>query len=126
MKNRMNFPAALAALAAITLLAIPARADVTVDKMFSDHMVLQRGMNVPVWGTAEAGEKVTVAFKGQTLETVADAAGKWMVKLAPLKTGDPGEQLSAGRDRAFRRRVHAASSRAAGGHRTGAVPRQAR
>ncbi|GGB06049.1 9-O-acetylesterase [Mucilaginibacter rubeus] len=44
-------------------------------------MVLQRNAPVPVWGTASPGEKVTVKFNKQTKTTVADAAGKWMVKL---------------------------------------------
>ncbi len=67
-----------------------ASAEVRVDRMFSDHMVLQREMAVPVWGTAAPGEKVTVAFAGQTRQTVADAGGKWIVRLAPLKLGKPG------------------------------------
>ena len=33
---------------------------------FTDNMVLQRGMRVPVWGTAQPGESVTVSFAGQT------------------------------------------------------------
>ena len=52
-------------------------------------MVLQREMPVPVWGTADPEEAVTVSFQGQTLSTKADAAGKWRVTLAPLKVGGP-------------------------------------
>ena len=52
---------------------------------FSDHMVLQRDRPVPVWGMAEPGEKVTVAFAGQTRSAVADRTGWWQVELAPLK-----------------------------------------
>lgn len=51
---------------------------------FGDHMVLQQGMPVPVWGTADAGSKVTVAFAGQTKTATADAAGQWRVTLDPL------------------------------------------
>ncbi len=61
-------------------------AKVTPATIFTDHMVLQREMPVPVWGTADAGEKVTVSFAGQKLETTADEKGDWMVKLAPLAT----------------------------------------
>ena len=46
---------------------MPARADVTVPAMFGDHAVLQRGIFVPVWGTASAGESVTVSFATQEL-----------------------------------------------------------
>ncbi|MEK6237791.1 MAG: sialate O-acetylesterase, partial [Planctomycetales bacterium] len=68
-----------------------ANADVTVDKMFSDHMVLQREMKVPVWGTAAPQEEVTVSFHGQAKTAQADAEGKWLVKLDPLKVQDAGE-----------------------------------
>ena len=56
-------------------------ADVTPAPLFTDHAVLQRDKVVPVWGTASAGEKVSVTFAGKTVETTADAAGKWRVDL---------------------------------------------
>jgi sialate O-acetylesterase len=68
---------------------VVSRADVTLPPVFSDHMVLQRELAAPVWGKAEAGEEVTVSIAGQTKKTKADAAGKWSVKLDPLKLGDP-------------------------------------
>ena len=34
--------------------------------VISDHMVLQQGVEAPVWGWADAGEAVTVSFAGQT------------------------------------------------------------
>ena len=46
---------------------------VTLADPFSDGAVLQRGMRVPVWGTAEPGERVRVSFAGQTAEAVAEA-----------------------------------------------------
>ncbi|MEI6644656.1 MAG: sialate O-acetylesterase [bacterium] len=49
--------------------------------LFTDHMVLQREMPVPVWGWADPGVKVTVEFAGQTKTALADASGKWSVKL---------------------------------------------
>src|SRR6201999_2005251 len=42
-----------------------ARADVKLPAIFAEHMVLQQGMPVPVWGTADAGEEVTVSFGDQ-------------------------------------------------------------
>ena len=54
------------------------------NSLFSDNAVFQRGVEVPVWGTADNDEKITVAFNGQKVETVA-ANGKWMVKLKPMK-----------------------------------------
>ena len=62
---------------------------------FADGMVLQREMKVPVWGWADAGEKVKVSFAGQSLETTADANGKWRVDLAPMTASKEGRVLSA-------------------------------
>ncbi len=73
-----------------------AAGDVAVDRMFSDHMVLQRDMPVPVWGTAGPGEKVTVAFRDQTKQAQADKDGKWMVRLDAMKVGKPGKMTVSG------------------------------
>ena len=45
-------------------------ATVKVARMFSDHMVLQRDINAPVWGTANRGEKITVEIDGLIVSTV--------------------------------------------------------
>jgi sialate O-acetylesterase len=66
--------------------ASTAGAQVALPDVFGDDMVLQRGLPVPVWGTASPAEKVTVSFAGQTATTVADGRGKWMVTLKPLDT----------------------------------------
>jgi sialate O-acetylesterase len=58
-----------------------AQAEVRLPCLFKDHMVLQEGTAVPVWGTANAGEHVTVTLAGQSAETSAGADGHWLVKL---------------------------------------------
>lgn len=58
---------------------------VTLFSLFANNMVLQRDMPVPVWGSAAAGEKVTVSFAGQKKQTVAGENGKWHLSLDPLK-----------------------------------------
>ncbi|MBC7783779.1 MAG: sialate O-acetylesterase [Burkholderiales bacterium] len=73
-----------------------AAADVTPASLFTDHMVLQRGMATPVWGTAAAGEKVTVSVAGKTESTIAGGDGKWMVRLNNLEAGGPHELTLAG------------------------------
>ena len=57
--------------------------------LFSDHMVLQRDVPVPVWGWAEPGQKVNVAFAGKSAEAVAGADGKWTARLGPSPAGGP-------------------------------------
>ena len=59
-------------------------ADVKLPAIFGDHMVLQQGKTLPVWGTADAGEKVTVTVGSETGSATAGADGKWTVSLAPL------------------------------------------
>jgi len=44
-------------------------AEVKPASLFSDHAVLQSGMAVPVWGTADPGEKVTVTLHGVSAST---------------------------------------------------------
>ncbi len=58
-------------------------AGVKPNNLFSDNMVLQKGVSVPVWGTAKDNEKITVSFNNQIVSTVAKN-GRWMVKLTPM------------------------------------------
>jgi sialate O-acetylesterase len=70
--------------------AHPAAADVRLPAIFSNHMVMQAGKSVAVWGSAAAGEAVTVALAGQELKTTAGNDGRWRIKLEPLKAaGEP-------------------------------------
>ncbi|HEY3324016.1 MAG TPA: hypothetical protein VGP72_26420 [Planctomycetota bacterium] len=71
-------------------------AEVKLPQVISSHMVLQRDVPVPIWGTAAAGEKVTVKFRDQAKTAEPDAQGKWMVKLDPLKVGDAATMTIAG------------------------------
>lgn len=68
-----------------------ASAAVNLPSVFSDHMVLQRDMVVPIWGTAAPGEKVTVKFRDQEQTTTAGTNGQWQVKLKPLQAGGPDQ-----------------------------------
>jgi sialate O-acetylesterase len=61
---------------------------------FTDHLVLQRELPVPVCGRAEPGERVTVNFAGKTASATADADGSWRLALPPLKTADEGQTLT--------------------------------
>ena len=61
---------------------------------FVDDAVLQRGMDVPVWGWAAPGSEVTVAFSGQSRTATADGQGRWMVKLEPLTASAEEREMS--------------------------------
>jgi sialate O-acetylesterase len=66
-------------------------ADVKLPAIFGDHMVIQRGMKVPVWGTASPGEKVIVKCADRQASATADERGKWRVSLDPIEATDPVE-----------------------------------
>jgi sialate O-acetylesterase len=78
----------LTTLGLLFLLTFSALAGVKPHALFTDGMVLQREIAVPIWGTADTGEKVTVEFNGQTVSTTS-VDGKWIVRLKPLKAGGP-------------------------------------
>ncbi len=84
MKGIINMKT-LSVQAAFILAAVSASADVKLNPIFDDHAVLQRDIPVSVYGTAEPGEKVTVAFAGQNKSVSADKEGTWSVKLAAMK-----------------------------------------
>ncbi len=65
-------------------------ATVQLASPFGDHMVLQQGQPVPVWGTAAAGESVTVEFGGQKKSTRAASDGKWRIDLSALPVSSEG------------------------------------
>jgi len=81
MKNKCIGAIALLAL----VMAVSASAEVRLASPFTSHMVLQCDAKVPVWGTAENGELVTVEFAGQKESVKADANGNWRVELKPMK-----------------------------------------
>lgn len=64
-------------------------ADPVLPALFSDHMVLQRGREIPVWGWADPGEKITVMLNGESRSTEAASDGRWKLDLAPLEAGGP-------------------------------------
>ena len=77
-------------------LVASSHAAVKLHGLFGSNMVLQRDARVPVWGTAEPGEHVTVSLCGQTVSVVADVSGKWSATLNAMPAGGPFEMTVAG------------------------------
>jgi sialate O-acetylesterase len=75
----------------LILAAVSLHAAVKLPAVFSDHMVLQRGAPVRVWGAASPGEEVRIEFQGQALQARAAEDGKWSAWLRPLVAGGPLE-----------------------------------
>ncbi|BCU78585.1 9-O-acetylesterase [Luteolibacter sp. LG18] len=82
----MNYPRSITRVFLVTAVGmLAASADVVLNPIFGDHMVLQREKPLPVWGTASPNERITVTFNGFVERATADAAGKWMVRLPAQK-----------------------------------------
>ena len=76
----------------LLLLVIPQTtlANVSLNSLFSDHMVIQRETEIPIWGWADANEKISVeASWGAKAEVVTNANGTWRVNLKTPKAGGP-------------------------------------
>lgn len=73
------------------LLSSLAFANVSLPVLFSDGVVLQRGMPIHVWGKAVPGESVTVTLNHQVKSTTADFTGRWHLYLNPENAGGPYE-----------------------------------
>jgi sialate O-acetylesterase len=86
----------LTCLVLLTAVSAAPAADVKPALPFTDHMVLQRDVPLPVWGTATAGQKVTVSIGGQTKTATADKDGNWALKLDALAVGGPLEMTIEG------------------------------
>ncbi|HEX4130542.1 MAG TPA: sialate O-acetylesterase [Pirellulales bacterium] len=72
-----------------------ARGDVRLPAIFSDHMVVQAGAAVPVWGWAEPGEEVSVSLGEQTRQAHAAADGRWSMRLDKLAPAAEPQTLTA-------------------------------
>lgn len=86
--------------AAISISQPSMRADVTLPPLISDHMVLQRGNDIRIWGKADPEEKVKASLAGTEKETTAGADGRWEVKLdLSQKAPGPHELNIEGKNR---------------------------
>ncbi|MDP1591139.1 MAG: hypothetical protein Q8M07_25515 [Prosthecobacter sp.] len=76
-------------------------AGLSVPHFFSDHMVLQRERSAAIWGKADAGAEISVAFKGKTATAKAAPDGKWRTQIETGAADAAGAVLtiSAGADK---------------------------
>ena len=74
--------------------------DVRLPAVIGDNMVLQRGMQVPIWGWADAGERVKVSgsWGSESWEGTAGQDGKWMVRIEVPAAGGPYEMTVSGKN----------------------------
>ena len=85
--------------AALLFLIRTAEAAVTPHTLFSEGAVLQQKASVPVWGTTDQKEDVTVNIAGQKV-SATPVEGRWKAVLQPLEAGGPHVlTISQGQDK---------------------------
>jgi sialate O-acetylesterase len=95
----MNLRCTIFPVVAVALLCgAQARAQVTLPRILSSHMVVERDLPVHVWGIAAAGEQVSVSFRGETRATAASELGRWSLYLKPGAAGGPFAMTVTGTD----------------------------
>jgi len=89
--RRVPIVAVVVVAAGLTVVAgVPAAvAAVKVPALIGDHMVVQAGQPVRLWGTAAGDETVRATLAGREATTKADAAGRWRVSLPAMPAGGP-------------------------------------
>ncbi len=80
------------------LVAQVTNAGITLPKVFTSNMVLQRDKPLKIWGWADKGEKIAVQLNGQKAVVKADKNGDWMIMLQAMPMGGPYEMKIDGRN----------------------------
>ncbi len=62
---------------------------VSLPRLISNGMVLQRETSVKIWGWATPGEKIKINFNDKEYNTKTGNDGKWVVTLSKMKAGGP-------------------------------------
>ena len=91
----------LLATALVLPAATSANAELKLPAVISDHMVLQRETQWPVWGWAAPNERITVSLAEEQLTTRADAEGRWLVRFTSPQVGGPYRLRVEGEDTAL-------------------------
>jgi sialate O-acetylesterase len=85
----------------LTILPTLLVADVKLPSIINSHMVLQQNSRVPIWGTADAGENISVrpSWSWFAKSTTADQNGKWKIILKTPRAGGPHKIIIAGKNK---------------------------
>jgi|GEM_PF-103891 len=66
-----------------------ASATISLPRLISNGIVLQRGTAIPVWGWGAVGEAVAVTFNSNTYNATTGSDGKWQVSIPSMNAGGP-------------------------------------
>ena len=67
---------------------IPAE-NITLNPLFTNHMVLQRNRAIKIYGKADPGQLIKVTLGKNSTKTISSVTGEWSAKLPALKAGGP-------------------------------------
>lgn len=79
-------------------LAFQGYTQIRLPKLVCDSMVLQRDVELKIWGWASPGERINISFNGKKSKTVAGVNGKWLAKFPAMKAGGPFNMELKGRN----------------------------
>ena len=74
-----------------------ASADISLPKIFSDHMVLQDSRQITIWGTADPSESLEISLGESSTRLAADDKGNWAVRIDRPKGDGPFDLTIAGK-----------------------------
>lgn len=100
-KSNKFYCSIILTLSLVVLLVSNSTAEVKLDDMFNDNMVLQRDIAIPIWGKANPNETVVVEYipdnesgkEKQKVSVQADNKGVWKLKLQPLSVNSKGARI---------------------------------
>ena len=82
----------------LLLCSIAGMSQVVLPPFFNCNMVLQQGIEIPVWGWASPAEKVTVTFEKNTVSARTCKNGRWRVNLPKMDYGGPYKMTVKGKN----------------------------
>ncbi|MEE2887259.1 MAG: sialate O-acetylesterase [Planctomycetota bacterium] len=94
MRSSPLFSAVLFLVTCLSCSALAAQSKLRLPAVLGDHMVLQQGKPINIWGWAAVGEQVKVTFAGASASAVAGAKGRWSLQLPAQKASRKPRKLT--------------------------------
>lgn len=87
MKSKLS----LLILIVLVLFSTTAQGEIKLSEILTDNMVLQRNTEVKLWGTASAGEKLTIItdWNNSQYTVICNEKGEWLQKVLTTDAGGP-------------------------------------
>jgi sialate O-acetylesterase len=80
------------------VISLDALAQIRLPRLIGDGMVLQRDVDIKIWGWASPGENVMLTFDKIQYQAHTGDSGIWIIELPPQNAGGPYELLFQGKN----------------------------